>query len=148
MERILILDLSTTCTGWAIFGNGKLESSGYLQLKKGNWLEMVIKLEELLKSDIQQIIIEDGYVGSNPKVSLNIGKLRGCVEYYARYNWITFKQFKPTQWKSYFEIKGKRKEQKEQSIKKVKEIFNLDVKDDEADAILLGKYYCEKGWKI
>lgn len=44
-------------------------------------------------------------------------------------------------WQSEFYIKGRgRHEQKQNTIKKVKELFNLDVNDDIADSVLLGYY--------
>ena len=46
-----------------------------------------------------------------------------------------------TKWRSYCEIKGrKRQEQKENTKQFVKEKFNLDVSEDEADAVAMGWY--------
>lgn len=54
-----------------------------------------------------------------------------------------------TQWKSYNKIKGrKREEQKQNAILKVKELFEIDVSTDIADAILLGNYIVRKILKI
>lgn len=50
-----------------------------------------------------------------------------------------------SQWKSFNKVKGKaRQEQKRNAQAKVKELYNLDVTQDEADAILLGRYASHK----
>lgn len=48
-------------------------------------------------------------------------------------------------WQYNFNIMGSnREQQKNNVIKKVKEIYNINVSDDTADAILLGLYATEK----
>jgi len=52
-------------------------------------------------------------------------------------------------WQAQFNITGKqRMEQKKNVMKKVKQLFDIDVTDDVADAILIGKYaynkYCKQ----
>ena len=54
---------------------------------------------------------------------------------------IQFKIIHPSCWKSWNNIKGrKRVEQKRNTIEKVKEIYEREAMEDEADAICIGLY--------
>lgn len=56
---------------------------------------------------------------------------------------IPFIIIEPLAWKSFCKIKGKnRKEQKANTIQMVKEKFNLEASEDEADAIGIGLWSC------
>ena len=52
-------------------------------------------------------------------------------------------------WRSHFIINGKtRLQEKAQAIEKVKAMYNIDVNDDVAEAILLGKYAVDAVRKV
>ena len=70
----------------------------------------------------------------------------------AVYGWclvhnVYFEMLRPTEWRALIskEKKGrKRDELKAWSVRKVKELFGIDVTDDESDAILIGLAYVKK----
>jgi hypothetical protein len=60
---------------------------------------------------------------------------------------VGFTIVQPSAWKSYSNIKGrKREEQKANTVQMIKEKFNLDVSENEADSIGIGLFalYNEK----
>lgn len=93
--KILTLDLSLTSTGFAIFEydviNGipvfdknNLIECGKINPKCNNeerLLYIYNTIENLIAlHDIDIIIIEDGFVGNNRKVGIQLSELRGCIK--------------------------------------------------------------------
>lgn len=157
MEKVLILDIATKKTGYAYFENGNLKESGIIKTNKG-WQQMAINVDTFITElgKLNQIIVEENIIGRNKKGSITLGKIKGAIEY-MYFDTVEFKEINNSSWKKHFDIskgtKGKRGQapsevQKERSIKLVKSMFGLDVSDDEADAILLGIYYIEKGYEL
>lgn len=150
-QVILALDVSTTSTGYAIYVGDKLTKYGYVKPTGKDWLvrvrkmaDKVTELDEEYSTDI--VVIEDTFFLKNiktvKKLCLAQGILLGQLP---KANLI---QVFPNTWKKHFGLgKGKatRDEQKQTSISVAETMFLIGhgINDDEADAILMGRYVLE-----
>lgn len=66
--------------------------------------------------------------------------LLGILVATARFNGIKNETIPSKKWRSKYQIPNKRQEAKRAAVKLVKEMYNIDVVHDIAEAILLGKY--------
>ena len=151
---LLSLDTSTTSTGWAIFKDGEYQESGVIddfKKVKNGYERLKLMTKELLdsigqlKPDI--IVIEKDVVFGNMKVIDMLMKIIGAVYGFCLFNGITYYEFAPSEWRKYVKLQAfgrKRDEFKKASIKYIKDNLNMDVNDDEADAICVGIAYCKK----
>lgn len=151
---LLSLDTSTTSTGWAIFKDGEYQESGVIddfKKVKNGYERLKLMTKELLdsigqlKPDI--IVIEKDVVFGNMKVIDMLMKIIGAVYGFCLFNGITYYEFAPSEWRKYVKLQAfgrKRNEFKKASIKYIKDNLNMDVNDDEADAICIGLAYCKK----
>ena len=151
---LLSLDTSTTSTGWAIFKDGTYQESGVIddfKKEKNGYKRLELMVKELL-TDIGQlkpdvIVIEKDVVFGNMKVIDMLMKIIGAVYGFCLYNGITYYEFAPSEWRKYVKLQAfgrKRDEFKKASIKYIKDNLNMEVNDDEADAICIGLAYCKK----
>lgn len=89
---ILCLDLSSKCTGYAKFTeDGKLKKKGRIIPDKNidNYWKIhynVIEIQKLFKG-VEQLVIEDLFIGINPKSILYLARLSGAVIY----AWLCYK---------------------------------------------------------
>lgn len=151
---LLSLDTSTTSTGWAIFKDGEYQESGVIddfKKVKNGYERLKLMTKELLdsigqlKPDI--IVIEKDVVFGNMKVIDMLMKIIGAVYGFCLFNGITYYEFAPSEWRKYVKLQAfgrKRDEFKKASIKYIKDNLNMNVNDDEADAICIGLAYCKK----
>jgi len=151
---LLSLDTSTTSTGWAIFQDGVYQESGVIddfKKEKNGYKRLELMVKELLTS-IEQlqpdiIVIEKDVVFGNMKVIDMLMKIIGAVYGFCLFNGITYYEFAPSEWRKYVKLQAfgrKRDEFKKASIKYIKDNLNMEVNDDEADAICIGLAYCKK----
>lgn len=150
-QVILALDVSTTSTGYALYVGDKLTKYGFIKPTGNDWLvrvrKMADKVAELDKEySIDTVVIEDTFFLKNiktvKKLCLAQGILLGQLP---KANLI---QVFPNTWKKHFGLgKGKatRDEQKQTSISVAETMFLIEygINDDEADAILMGRYVLE-----
>lgn len=150
-QAILALDVSTTSTGYAIYVDDKLVRYGFFKPKEKDWVDRVRKMSEELvllshEFNITTVVIEDTFFLKNiktvKKLCLAQGMLLGQLP---NANLI---QVFPNTWKKHFGLgKGKatRDEQKQTSISVAETLFLISnrLNDDEADAILMGRYVLE-----
>lgn len=150
-QAILALDVSTTSTGYAVYVDDKLVRYGFIKPKEKDWVDRVRKMSDevvLLSQEfnITTVVIEDTFFLKNiktvKKLCLAQGMLLGQLP---KANLI---QVFPNTWKKHFGLgKGKatRDEQKQTSISVAETLFLISnrLNDDEADAILMGRYVLE-----
>ncbi len=150
-QVILALDVSTTSTGYALYVGDKLTKFGFIKPTGKDWIvrvrKMADKVVELDKDySIDTVVIEDTFFLKNiktvKKLCLAQGILLGQLP---KANLI---QVFPNTWKKHFGLgKGKatRSEQKQTSISVAETLFLIEygINDDEADAILMGRYVLE-----
>lgn len=145
--KLLALDTSLSSTGWALFIDGEYENSGYIDNhdSKDKIYDMGDKILKLLR-DIQPdcVITESPVVTRNAQVQRRLSKLVGVVFGWCLENLSGYDEMRPTEWRKYVGIqqgKKHRDELKQESIDLVKAELGIDVIDDEADAVLLGRGY-------
>lgn len=157
--KILSLDLSTKSSGWAIFENGMLMKSGCITSSSLDLIKrikiMTTEIENILKENwpIDKIVAEEvrpegtGYGVGNQKTHKALMYLQAAISFmlYDNFDKKEMELIYPSSWRAAIGIhtgRGiKRASLKEKDIQFVKENYNLNVNDDEADAICIG-YSC------
>lgn len=130
-----------------MFDNKKLISYGKLEVDNADETPPIERMNQMhekisnlicnIKPDF--IVFEDVQFQQNYGVFQQLSQLQGIVMALLFERNIGFQIVQPTKWKSCFGVKGrKRVEQKANTIQMVKEKYNLDVSEDEADAIGIG----------
>lgn len=144
--RIVAIDNATEKVGISVFDSGKLVY-WHLYQYSGETIERMVKNREFLENTIinswqpDMIVFEDIQYQNNILTFKTLAMLLGSSLVATRAANIKYETVLSKVWRSHFMINGKtRIQQKVQAIKKVKEMYNLDVNDDVAEAILLGKY--------
>ena len=145
--RILSLDISTKSTGWCVLDStGTVKNFGTWQADEKDFLErartMSSRVEELIylvRPD--HVVIEELKVIRNQRtltmLAITQGMMIGQLAYNTPVHFVP-----PTVWRAHYGINGKRTEAKQKAISLCKTQLQLAVNnDDEADAILLGKYF-------
>jgi len=145
--RILAIDQAKT-TGYAVFDNGVLVDYGTISFgKKSDLYENILfsakqKISGLIHETDADIVFIEDIQQQNQNVSTykKLAMLMGVLICLFQENNIAYDIVPPTRWKSFCKIKGrKRQEQKDNTVKFVKELFSLsDITEDMADAISLG----------
>jgi Holliday junction resolvasome RuvABC endonuclease subunit len=162
---LLSLDTSSTKTGWAIFKNGIYKESGVLDWShvketEDRLLLMYIDIiQHIDKYEPDILVIEKDVVGSGKKQNMStintLVKLIGGVWAYCiqlnidtPMNFQTgefiifYKEYTPSEWRNLVGITARKREDcKTASIKRIKDVYNLNVDDNEADAINIGDAY-------
>lgn len=150
-QVILALDVSTTSTGYALYEGDKLIHFGYIKPKDKDWLTRVRKMAEEVaninsEKPINTVVIEDTFFLKNIKTVKKLCLAQGIL--LCKLPDAELVQVFPNTWKKHFGLgKGKatRTEQKQTSISVAETLFliNTRLNDDEADAILMGRYVVE-----
>ena len=158
--RVLALDDATNITGWSIFDGSKLITYGKFQIDKENpiermsilkqWmLNMIIKwnpdkvgIEDIQLQKFKNGVGEDSFAVTTYKV---LAQLQGVLLetlYSQKKDAIIVHS---ATWKAFCKITAKnRTDQKRAAQLRVKEWYGVNVTQDEADAICMGKYLGEK----
>ncbi|HEM3568805.1 TPA: hypothetical protein U1B89_000793 [Streptococcus suis] len=154
----LSLDISTAGTGWAVFNGPDLVQSGVLTHKSKSYFERgrymaselrAIQSRALQKFDcpFETIIVEKNNVmGPNQQSMMSIGIVTGLILGRLIADQVVFVNV--STWRKHWKFSYKdrsKKSMKAQSVAKAAENFKKAVKDDEADAILIGSYFVEAG---
>ncbi|HFH8018625.1 TPA: hypothetical protein ACIOZ1_000228 [Streptococcus agalactiae] len=158
---ILSLDVSTSSTGWAIFKGSSLVESGVVKPKgKLSFFErgliMSNELNRIQSKAIKKydcpfeyaVVEKNSVMGPNQQSMIKIGIVTGMILRRLIADNVVF--INVSTWRKYWKFSYKdrsKKSMKAQSKTKALEHFNKSVVDDEADAILIGAYYVEKGFK-
>ena len=150
--RILGFDQASITSGWAIFDDQKLVNYGSWSSHGAKSTERIAQTKAWVASmiekhqpsivyleDIQLQKFEDGEAAVLTYKKL--AHLQGVLKNYCFENGIPYDIVAPNTWKSYNNIKGKtRSDQKKSAQLRVKALYDIDVTQDEADAILIGRY--------
>lgn len=154
----LSLDISTSCTGWAVFNGSVLVDSGILKYKSDSFVERgrfmasqlrAIQSRAIKKYDspFETVVVEKNSVmGPNQQSMLKIGIVTGIIISRLVADNIIFVNV--STWRKYWKFSYKdrsKKSMKAQAIQAVSDEFDKLVKDDEADAILIGSYFVNEG---
>ena len=147
--RLVSLDQSTRCSGYAYFKDGKYIESGVVDMSKSKLetdkrsFEMAKELWKIIKKyKPDYLILEDTQQQNNIKTVITLARLQGMIIGYAEAHKIKVHILLPSQWRAALDYtqgpKVKRAVLKQQSIDFVKEKYNLDLIEDECEAICEG----------
>ena len=157
-ERILAFDQATIISGWSVFDNNELVRYGFKDSNGGNSVERISKTKQWVASMIQQwrpdiVVFEDiqlQSINGNEAVMTykKLAHLQGVLENYCYESRIPFKVVPPATWRSANKIKSRnRTDQKKNAQILVKQLYDVNVSQDEADAILIGRWAVEESKK-
>lgn len=153
--RILGLDQASITSGWAIFDNDKLISYGHWSSEGTHSTERIGQTKYWVACMIAKwkpdlVVLEDiqlqKYKNSNDGGDMvltykKLAHLQGVLKNYLFENGIPYKVVSPSTWRAHSEIKGKeRTDRKKNAQLKIKKFYDINVSQDEADAILIGKW--------
>lgn len=151
--RLIGFDSSTKSTGYAVFDDGVFNSVDRIDkssIKDGGvrLVEMVKEVHEIIEKYSPTIVTwEVPVVIRNPQTQRDLSMLAGAIMGKCIEKNIFFYPLRPTEWRKLVKdesekLPRKRDELKKWGINKVKELFNIEVEnDDESDAILLCQAY-------
>ncbi len=155
--RILALDAATKVTGYAIYDNDNLVFYGTFKVDETletterinivkKWLEDVIKNYQPNFIGIENVQLQSFGGKGNFQVELYrvLANLQGVLVDTIFENKIDYALAYATEWRRYCGVgEGKgRENKKKQAQEKVALWYNKNCTQDEADAICLGKYFC------
>ena len=156
--NIIALDMSTKSTGYAIYKHNKLIQYNYITATSNDLFNrikvMLNAINKLLEQNpdleyvIMQQVRQEGFV--NVKTYKALMYLQGCVQMiiHQKFKHLQTDFLYPSSWRKVCKIKQgrgvQRKQQKQLDIEWVRQNFNIEVNDDEADAIGLGYAYIIK----
>lgn len=151
--KILAIDQSSRCNGYAIFENNELIETGTFTLTSDDVGERLVQLrEEVTKfikdNQIDIVLFEDiqlqsGMAGvTTYKV---LAEVFGVIQELVTELGVEYHIVHSQTWKSALNIKGKaRAEQKKNAQTYVNNTYNIKVSQDAADAICIGASYIKQ----
>lgn len=162
-KRVLAIDDATTTSGWAVFDDNVLIKYGKITMTQASAVERISITKQWLASMIVNwspdlVGIEDiqlqqfGEKNSNNVEGVTTYKvlahLQGVLENYLFENNMNYEIVHTATWRAHCDIKGKSRTDKKKSAQlKVKDWYDIQVTQDEADAICIGKYLSETNSK-
>lgn len=147
--KTLALDLSTVDTGFAIYDDSKLTLWGSLSYRDKDVYDRIFRTvnkihEMIITEEIDEVVFEDSFAGANGQVVVKLNRLAGGVIFVAKTLSTPFTTYAPKVIKKAFTSNGNAS--KQDIMDKVKEIFNLEILNDNiCDAIALGYIHTDKG---
>jgi len=149
--KICSYDQATKITGYSVFNNKELVTFGKLEVNEElNYIKRIKLMSELIKQSIilhkpEIVLFEDTQYQNNVLTLKQLCQLQGSIINILHEFELKFFIIEPTKWRSGLGIKGrKRKEQKFNTQLKVKELYGIEVSEDEADAIALASFYLQR----
>ena len=156
--KVLALDLSTTSTGYCIYDNEKVDY-GYIQhpknkilsygvikpSKKQDAIDRIIYIEKEIKEliiakEVEYVCIEELSSMRGASTTKVLATLQGHIEVELRKKDMLVIKCRPSEWRK-CKVKGRtRQELKSSAIEYIKNKYDLEVNDDEADAICIAEY--------
>lgn len=137
---ILSLDVSSKCTGWAIYSPcGNLLSHG--SFKPAGLADFYAQLL-LLINQCTEVVAEQIYCGINKTTFKLLAKYQGIVELACLQHGIQAKYLSAVEWRKKLGWpRLKRAEAKKKAIATVEELYGIKVNEDTAEACCLGQAY-------
>lgn len=147
--KIAGVDASSNKTGMAIFDNGKYIEHTLIDLHKikdsdKRLPQMMVEICKYIKKHMpDKIIMEKSILKSNISTVQMLSNLAGAVMLYAATKGIELEFVYPSEWRRTVGLsqstKIKREVLKEEAMRAVKQEYDADVTDDEAEAILIAR---------
>ena len=148
--KLIAFDQSTTRSGFCIMemGSGDIIESGVIIPNKND--ETIDRITYTIKrclnlvrtNEVAFVFIEGVQVQRNPRVYEVLAKLAGSLEVMLYESGYLVNVVKASEWRKRVGIKNrKRAEVKREAIELVKELYGLDVSEDEAEAVLFARAF-------
>jgi len=148
--RVIAFDQAKV-TGYAVYEGedlvkyGILDCSQHKDIAKRNHGVVNLILSTIKRYNGEVFAIEDIQYQGILRSYKPLARLLGAIEVMMTEHNFAYVIVKPGEWRKACGIKGrKREEQKANAITWVKEKFNKDVSEDEADAICIGWYLVKR----
>ena len=154
--RVLAFDQASITSGWAVFDDEILVQYGKWTSEGNHSTERIARTKQWVASMVDKwkpdkIAIEDiqlqhfkaqsGFEGDAVLTFKKLAHLQGVLKNYFHEVKIPFDVVSPSTWRAYSEIKGSNRTDKKRSAQlKVKRFYDVSVTQDEADAILIGRW--------
>lgn len=148
MSKVLNFDQSTKLSAYSLFVDGKYQESGYIDLHKikdtsERVRAMGVELcKTIEKYSPDQVVIEEVAQQSNALTLKLLARIQGIIIGFCAAHNIETYIVEPSKWRSKLHFKQgsgvKREELKTQAIQYVKDIYDLDLSEDECEAICIG----------
>lgn len=159
--RILALDAATSVTGYALYDNKVLVTYGIFKTTSTleaearinqvkHWLKAVLNEWEPDFVGVENIQLQSygpNAAQTQVKTFQTLANLQGVILDTIYEASIDHDLVRPSEWRSYCGVNDgdqHRDSKKKQAQAKVKVWYNMACSEDEADAICIGKYFCNK----
>lgn len=148
--RIASLDNSTQKVGLSIFDDEELVYYTLLNFRGSNFEDRLLKILDYLEDviieewEVDVLILEDVQFQSNYATYKKLSMLLGVLVVGAMRYGVDVEVVSSNTWRNQYQISKSRQTAKEEAIKLVKTMYGIDVNDDVAEAILLGRYMSEQ----
>lgn len=153
MSNILALDQSSRVTGYAVFQDNKLITSGTFTVSDDSIPDRLVKIRKkvidlIANYDINKILLEDIQLqtqSNNVSTHKILAEVLGVLEELSAEMGIPHELIHSQTWKSTLNIKGRdRATQKKNAQAYVADAYKLKVSQDESDAICIGSHYIKQ----
>lgn len=149
--RILAFDQASITSGWSVFDDAELIKFGAWTSDGNNSTDRIAKTKQWVASMLQTwkpdlVVLEDIQLqkfdgGEQVLTYKKLAHLQGVLENYCYENGFIFKVVPPATWRAASNVRGKSRTEKKKSAQLiVKGLYDLNVSQDEADSILIGKW--------
>lgn len=155
-QRVLALDQATHTTGWSIFDGKELVKYGTFttscsdEIRRDNTIKMwLLSMIHMWRPDaigIEGIQFQDESSGRTMGVTVfeTLARLQGILMEACYEEKISYKVCPTNTWRHHCGVKGKSRSDKKRSMQLIaKELYDITISEDEADAIGIGKYMAE-----
>lgn len=160
MQKILSFDQSTKLSAYSLWVDGQYKESGCIDLHKMKDTServraMGVELcNTITKYKPQIVVIEEVAQQSNPLTLKLLARIQGVIIGFCAAHNIDTYIIEPSKWRSKLNFKlgsgVKRQELKAQAIQHVKDVYGLDLSEDECEALCISeaahKIYCFDDW--
>lgn len=150
--RILAFDQASGTSGWAVYDDQELIKYGAWTSDGNHSTEKIMKTKNWVANMIQMwkpdlVIFEDIQLqktehGEEQVLTFKkLAHLQGVLKNYCYENGYIFKIVPPATWRAHSQVKGTNRTDKKKSAQLiVKKLYDMNVTQDEADAILIGRW--------
>lgn len=149
--RILAFDQASITSGWSVFDDNELIKFGHWTSEGTHSTERIAKTKFWVANMIQTwkpdlIVFEDIQLqkfdgGEQVLTYKKLAHLQGVLKNYCYENGYIYKIVPASTWRSFNEIKGKTRTDKKRNAQFIiKQLYDINVTQDEADAILIGRW--------
>lgn len=149
--KILALDQASRTSGFSVFDDNKLVTSGKFTFEDSDMGLRLKKIRQKVENLINEyspsvLVLEDiqlqKAVGNNVVTYKVLAQVIGVLIELATEKNIKYELVHSSTWKSYLGITGRtRPEQKKNAQAYVEKTYELKVSQDQSDAICIGTYY-------